>query len=119
MPTTYITAAERYVLSFIADGRFDVEDRQLYHDHVSPRIIQDLLATYDYEDALTILDYVIDRVETRHNRAKERRRKYELACYLSWLKNMRGQVEADYAPKERHAGFVEAIQRYFSHQAQQ
>lgn len=113
MPTTYLTQAERYILSFIAGSKFHVEDRQLYHDHVSPRVIHDLLMTYDYEDAIALLTYVIERVETRHSRAKDRRRVYELACYRSWLMNMRGQIEADYRPEERRASIVETIHRYF------
>jgi hypothetical protein len=115
MARNYITQAEAYVLSFLPSGQFHAEDRQLYHDHVSPKLIRDLLENYDYEDAIAILTYVIVRIDIRYDRAKDRRHRYELACYRSWLVNMRGQIEADYAPEERRAGFVEAIHRYFGH----
>lgn len=113
VPQTYITQAEQWILSFLAAGQFCAEDRQLYQDHVSPRLIRSLLETHDYEDALVFMTYVIDRVEIRHGRAKDRRLKYELACYRSWLMNMRAQIEADYAPEERRDTMIAMIQRYF------
>lgn len=119
MPNIYITDAEKWILSFLAAGQFHAEDRQLYHDHVSPRLIHDLLSTYDYDDALAFMDYIIERVEIRYGRAKDRRLRYELTCYLSWLKNMRGQIEADYAPERieaRRISFVEAVQRILGRQ---
>jgi|GEM_PF-2105795 len=116
MARYYITQSEAYILSFLPSGQFHAEDRQLYHDHVSPRVIRDLLENYDYEDAIAILTYVIQRIDIRYDRAKDRRLKYELACYRSWLMNMRGQIEADYQPEKRRANVIEAIHRYFGRQ---
>lgn len=113
MARYYITQTEAYVLSFLPSGQFHAEDRQLYHDHVSPKLIRDLLENYDYEDAIAILTYVIVRIDLRHDRAKDRRHRYELACYRSWLMNMRAQIEADYAPEERRDTMMAMIQRYF------
>jgi hypothetical protein len=113
MARYHITQAEAYVLSFLPSAQFHAEDRQLYHDHVSPKLIRDLLTTYDYEDAIAILTYVIQRIDIRYDRAKDRRHRYELACYRSWLMNMRGQIEADYAPEERRDTMMAMIQRYF------
>lgn len=122
MPQTYITQAEQYILSFIAGNQFHAEDRQFYHDHVSPCLICDLLETYDYEDAIALLGYVIDRIDIRREKAKDRRLKYELLCYRSWLMNMRAQIEAAYAPEkaeERRAGFMEVVSRVLGGAARQ
>ena len=113
MARNYITQAEAYILSFLPSAQFHIEDRQLYHDHVSPRVIRDLLEGYDYEDAIAILTYVIQRIDIRYDRVKDRRHRYELACYRSWLAIMRAQIETDYAPKERRASVIETIHRYF------
>lgn len=120
MANNYITQSEEWILSHLPAGRFHAEDRQLYHDHVSPRIIRGLLSDYDYEDALAFMDYVIARVQIRLDRAKDRRLRYELTCYLSWLANIRAQIENDYAPDravQRHIGFMEAVKRIVARQA--
>lgn len=120
MANNYITQSEEWILSHLPAGRFDVQDRQLYHDHISPKIIRGLLSDYDYEDALAFMDYVIERVEIRLDRAKDRRLRYEITCYLSWLMNIRRQIENDYAPEraaQRHIGFIEAVKRVMSRQA--
>ena len=93
MPQTYITQSEEWLLSFLPAGQFHAEDRQIYHDHVSPRLIRSLLETYDYEEAIGLLDYVIERIDLRLDRAKDRRLKYELTCYRSWLMNIRAQIQ--------------------------
>ncbi|MDC7696164.1 hypothetical protein PQU94_17955 [Asticcacaulis sp. DXS10W] len=120
MARYYITQAEAYLLSFLPSCQFHAEDRQLYHDHVSPRLIRDLLLTYDYEDAIAVLTYVIERIDIRHDRAKDRRHRYELACYRSWLANIRGQIENDYAPDRavQRPSFMEAVKRVIARQAQ-
>lgn len=115
MARYYITQAEAYILNFLPSAKFHAEDRQLYHDHVSPRLTRDLLETYDYEDAMAILSYVIDRIDLRYARAKDRRHRYELACYRSWLANMRGQIEQDYRTKPAIT-FMETMQRIISRQ---
>lgn len=121
MPNTYITHSEEWLLSFLPAGQFQVEDRQLYHDHVSPRLIRELLQTYDYEEAIGLLDYVIERIDIRLDRAKDRRLRYELACYRSWLMNIRGQIEASHSPEraaERRTSLMEAMKRFVARQAQ-
>lgn len=120
MPNNYITQSEEWLLSFLPAGQFHAEDRQLYHDHVSPRLIRELLKHYDYEEAIGLLDYVIERIDIRLDRAKDRRLKYELTCYRSWLMNIRGQIEADYAPEraaQRHTGIMAAVRRIIARQA--
>lgn len=122
MTTNYITQSEQWILSHLPAGQFHAEDRQLYHDHISPKLIRDLLGDYDYEDALAFMDYVIERVQIRLDRAKDRRLRYELTCYRSWLANIRGQIENDYAPDraaQRRPGFMEAVKRVIARQATQ
>ncbi len=93
MARNYITQTEAYILSFIHGGKFQAEHRQQYHDHVTPRLIGDLLKEYDAFDAAAILQYVIERIDLRYERAKDRRYRYELACYRSWLANAQAQIE--------------------------
>ncbi|GGZ19571.1 hypothetical protein [Asticcacaulis endophyticus] len=115
MPQTYITQSEEWLLSFLPAGQFHAEDRQLYHDHISPRLIRELLKNYDHEEAIGLLSYVIERIDIRHGKAKDRRLKYELACYRSWLMNIRGQIEANHAPElaaERRTSFIETMKRF-------
>lgn len=119
MVRDYITDAERYILSFITGGQFHAENRQLIHDQVSPLLIKDLLETYDFEDALSLLDYVLERVDGRREKAKDRRLRYELLCYRSWLMNLKGQIQADYVPVkaiQRRTGFLEAMERIMARQ---
>lgn len=119
MPNNYITESEKWILGFLPASQFHAEDRQLYHDHVSPRLIRELLKHYDYEEAIGLLDYVIERIDIRLDRAKDRRLKYELTCYRSWLMNIRGQIEADYAPEraaQRHTGIMAAVRRIVARQ---
>jgi len=119
MARNHITQPEAYVLGFLPSGQFHAEDRQLYHDHVTPRLIADLAETYDYEDAIALLGYVIERINIRYDRAKDRRLRYELACYRSWLLNAKGQIEADYRQEcglQRRHSVVDAIRRAFGHQ---
>jgi len=120
MPDIYITESEKWILNFLPSGQFQVEDRQLYHDHISPRLIRELLMHYDYQDAIDLLNYVIEKIDIRLGRAKDRRLKYELACCRSWVMNIRDQVEADYSPEratERRAGFIEAMKRLVARRA--
>jgi replicative superfamily II helicase len=120
MPQTYITQSEEWILSHLPAGQFHAEDRQLYHDHISPRLIRELLKNYDYEEAIGLLDYVIERIDIRLDRAKDRRLRYELACYRSWLMNIRGQIEASHSPEraaERRISFMEALKRVIARQA--
>lgn len=92
MPRTYITQTEAYVLSFIKGGKFQAEHRQQIHDQVTPRLIGDLLKDYDALDAAAILQYVIERIDLRYEKAKDRRYRYELGCYRSWLANAQAQI---------------------------
>jgi hypothetical protein len=115
MTQNYITQAEAYVLSFIAGGQFQAEDRQLYHDHVTPRLIRNLVDKLGVDDAIKLLQYIIDRIDIRYARAKDRRWKYELACYRSWLANAQGQIERDHSQKPKPT-FFEAVQRIINRQ---
>ena len=115
MTRHYITEAERYVLSFIAAGKFHAEDRQLYHDHVTPRLIRDMVGRLGADDAVELLQYIIDRVDIRHHRTKDRLRSYELNCYRSWLANVQAQIERDHRSKTA-MGFMEAVQRIIGRQ---
>lgn len=52
----------------------------------------------------------------RHARAKDRRVKYELACYRSWLANAKGQIEQMHRPQvaqTRRQSAVAAIRQLF------
>ncbi len=115
MTRHYITEAERYVLSFIAAGKFHAEDRQLYHDHVTPRLIRDIVERLGADDAVELLQYIIDRVDIRYHRTKDRLRRYELNCYRSWLANAQAQIERDHRPKTAMS-FMEAVNRIIGRQ---
>lgn len=115
MTRHYITQAEAYVLSFIAAGKFHAEDRQLYHDHVTPRLIRDMVGRLGADDAVELLQYIIDRIDIRYHRTKDRLRRYELNCYRSWLANAQAQIERDHRPKTA-MGFMEAVNRIIGRQ---
>ena len=121
MPNIYITKDERHVLSYIAGGQFDAQDRQLYHDHVTPRLIRELTSEHGQEGAVALLDGVIARIDIRRARAKDRRCRYELACYRSWLANAKGQIEGAMHRRSAQPAaptFMEAVKRIIARQAQ-
>lgn len=117
MPQTYITVAEKYVRSFLPDDRFDVEDRQLYHDRITPIMIATLIEEYNADDAINLLEYVVEHIEKRREKAKNRLNRYSLTCYASWLKNAIAQIENQHCPKAsktRRQSVMQAIHRVFA-----
>jgi hypothetical protein len=117
MPQTYITVAEKYVRSFLPDDRFDVEHRQLYHNRITPTMIATLIREYGADDAINLLEYVVDHIEKRREKAKNRLNRYALTCYASWLKNAVAQIEQQYRPQAsqtRRQSVIEAIHRVFA-----
>ena len=114
MPNIYITTAERHILSYIAGGKFRADDRQLIHDYVIPTLTRELVRDYGVDDAIDIIQGVIDRVEIRHFKAKDHRNRYELACYLSFLRKAKARIEHTFyphQPEQRSATFMEAVSR--------
>ena len=101
MPRFYITQPEAYVLSFLPSHQFYAEHRQAYHDYATPRLIADLLKKVTPDEAAKLLQYVIDRVALRYEKVKDRRLRYELACYRSWLANAQAQIIAQTKRPER------------------
>jgi hypothetical protein len=107
----YITNDERYLLSHVDGGRFDVENRQAIFDHASPMIIASLLALYGPEESLMRLDKIIAHIEKRRTNARSRLKKYELACFSGWVQNMKAQIEGRYygASANRPKTFTEGV----------
>jgi len=119
MPQIYITQSERYIRSFLPDDRFDVEHRQLYHDRITPTMIATLIREYGADDAINLLEYVVEHIEKRRQMAKSHLNRYSLACYASWLKNAVAQIEDSHrtqAFQTRRQSVLQAIHRVFGRQ---
>ncbi len=87
---------------------------------MSPGLIRELLKHYDHDEAIGLLTYVVERIDIRLDRAKDRRLKYELACYRSWLMNLRGQIAATNRAEPatgRHTSLMGAVKRIIAGQA--
>lgn len=98
MPNIYITTSERHILSYIVGGKFRAEDRQLIHDFVIPTLTRELVRDYGVDEAIDLIQGVIDRVEIRHFNARDHRNRYELACYLSFLRKAKARIEHTFYP---------------------
>lgn len=117
MAQIYITQAERYVRSFLPNDRFEVEHRQHYHDSITPTMITTLIGEYGADDAVNLLEYVVEQIEKRREKAKDRLNRYSLACYISWLKSAIAQIEDRHnlqASQTRRKSVMEAVQSLFA-----
>ena len=92
MPQVYITAAERYIRSFLPFGRFNVEHRALYGELVTPRLIDTLVREYGVEDAHNLLEYVVEHIERRRRKARDSLNRYSLGCYAAWLREVIARI---------------------------
>jgi len=94
MPQIYITVAERYFRSFLPSGRFEVEHRELYDGRVTPAMARTLIKEYGADDAIGLLEYVIEHVEARRERARNSLNRYALKCYVAWLRDVTARVDS-------------------------
>jgi hypothetical protein len=94
MPQIYITAAERYIRSFLPNGRFNIEHHELYGELITPRMVKTLVGYYGADDARDVLEYVVEHIEGRRAKARTSLNRYSLDCYAGWLRDAAGRIAA-------------------------
>lgn len=108
--------SRNHILSFFPNRRFEADNRQYHNDFTLSEVVRGLRDAYGYDDADTVLDYVITRVERRYDRAKDRLRKCEIGCYLHFLHRAQEMIQdlaKQEAARRSNDGFMAKILRFY------